>query len=489
MALERRGRHHPYIPHVAAGAGALVNPNVINGAQQVGRYMANQIRNYYDNYQSRNNDYEQENRGEQMEADSTSQQVTPPSTMAMGGIADTSGGHRGVLAGNTQTNQGYEKHYHERQMCHSKKLKLKDMTWGMSIFGPKHFNTGNVFPLEKYGTTGQGGLAIPGLVYIKASSIQSNATINPFEPYGTNQTQANLCENIYSNAINFKFKDFFDNKLLSDDGTKGLFKQFNKFRLLSFTVEIIPNTRYESIAHTHPNVLDSAQNYNGFQGDLTEEEKEIFKSTSQRLEFEDVTTGYFIYRDQYTTYSDGNNNIPYVPPDSKAEILVASKFRREQFAIKNLDHNLTYINSGETFSFTREIKPLGGYYFTRDSIIANKDSNIANIVNLLEGQVTTGTTVINKLMEGFNLLIVPGDVKVLPYGKIKIKAGVDGYLFLPEIITTLEIRTKATWEAFDYNYAENSLQAMSASYQEPLEKALFDYNITQSVELAQLNRS
>lgn len=489
MALERRGRHHPYIPHIAAGAGALANPNVINGANQIGRYMANQIRNYYDNYSSRNTNYEQENRGEQMEADSSSEQTTPPTVTAMGGIADTSGGHRGVLAGNTQTNIGYEKHYHERQMCYSKKLKLKNLTWGLSVYGPKHFNSGNVFPLEKYGTVGAGGKAVPGLVYMKASNIQGNNTITPFEPFGTNQTQVNFCENIYSNALNFKFKDFFDNKLLSDDGTKGMFKQYNKFRLLSFTIEIIPNSRYESITHTVPNVLDSARNNNGFEGELNELEKAEFGSVGLNFEYDQAESGYFIYRDQYTSYSDSNNNIPYVPPDSKADVTAANKFRREQFAIKNLDHNLTYVRSGETFSFTREIKPLGGYYFTRESIIANKDTNIANVVNLLEGQVTTGTTVISKLMEGFNLLIVPGDVKVYMLGKVKIRDGIEGYIPLVELFTTLEIRTKAKWEAFDYNYAENSLQSMRGSYQEPLEKALFDYNISQSVELAQLNRS
>lgn len=426
---------------------------------------------------------------EQMEADSTSQQVTPQNISAMGGIADANGGHRGTLAGNTQTNKGYEKHYHERQICYSKKLKLRNMTWGMSIFGPKDRDSGALFPFEKFGTVGSGGKATPGIVYVKASQIQGNDTINPFTPFGSNQVQNNFCENIYSNAINFKFKDFFDDKLLSDDGTKGIFKQYNKFRLLSFTIEIIPNSRYETITHMAANVLDSARNNNGFESTITAIEKAEFASTSLNFEDDQVDSGYFIYRDQYASYSDSNNNIPYVPPDSKADVTSASKFRREQFVIKNLDHNLTYVKSGETFSFTRKIKPMGGYYFTRDSIIANKDTNIANIVNLLEGQVTTGTTIINKLLEGFNLLIVPGDVKIYFQGKVTITGSIVGYIPLVQLTTSLEIRTKATWEAFDYNYAENSIQAISDSYQEPLEKALFDYNITQSVELAQLNRS
>lgn len=473
MALERRGRHHPYLPHIVAGAGALANPNVINGANQIGRYMANQIRNYYD----------QENRGEQMEADSTSENQidAPPVAEAKAEGAGSAGGHRGSLIGNTQTNIGYEKHYQERQYCYSKKLKIKKLNWGLSVYGPKDRDSGVRFNLIKWGTTGAGGKAVPGMVVY---SIDSTSGSNPFEIYTAQNPQVDFSESIYSCALNFKLSDFLDNKLLNDNNTKGIFTEFNKFKLKSFTIQIIPRSRNQSVLQSSTHILQQGRLYNGWGQDLTDAEKSEFLKKPSPYQH-NVNPGYFIFRDQYTTYSDVNNNIPLVPPDALATATGESKFKREQYAIKNLDRNLTFVKDGETFSFTREINSVGSYYFDRQSLINNLKTNISNIINVLEGQVTDGSSIINKMMEGFNLLIVPGKCSVYPYGQIKMNNSFSGYLLLPELTTELEIKTLATWEAFDYNYSENNIQ----SYKDPLDQALFDFNVAKSVELAQLNRT
>lgn len=419
---------------------------------------------------------------EQMEADSTTgNQIDAPSTgEARGDGSMSAGGHRGALTGNTQTNIGYEKHYQERTICYSKKLKLKRLNWGMSIYGPKDRDSGQRFTLRKWGTTGAGGKAVPGMVVY---SIDNANLANPFENFGSNNPQLDLCESIYSNALNFKLSDFIDNKLLNNSNTKGIFTQFNKFRLKSFTIQIIPKSRNQSALQSATHILYNCRNKNGWENDLNDTEKAQFNTKPAPYEHS-YNPGYFIFRDQYTSYSDANNNIPLVPPDALADATGEDKFKREQFAIKNLDRNLTYVQDGETFSFTREINAVGGYYFDRQSLVNNFKTNIANIINVLEGQVTDGSSIVSKMMEGFNLLIVPGKCSVYPYGLIKINNSFSGYVVLPELTTELEIKTLATWEAFDYNYSDNFI----TNYVDPLNQALFDYNISKSVELSQLNR-
>lgn len=419
---------------------------------------------------------------EQMEADSSGNQIDPPSGgEARGDGAGTAGGHRGSLIGNTQTNIGYEKHYQERQYCYSKKLKIRKLNWGLSIYGPKDRDSGQRFRLDKWGTTGTAGKAIPGMVVYSTDWV---ANSNPFEIYTDKNPQLDLSESIYSCALNFKLKDFLDNKLLSDNNKKGIFTEFNKFKLKSFTIQIIPTSRNQSVLQSASHILQYGRNNNGWQEFLSETEKNEFLKKPTSFQH-NVNPGYFIFRDQYTTYSDVNNNIPLVPPDALATASGESDFKREQYAIKNLDRNLTFVKDGETFSFTREINSVGSYYFDRQSLINNLNTNIANIVNVLEGQVTDGSSIINKMMEGFNLLIVPGKCSIYPYGQIKMTNAINGYLLLPELTTELEIKTLAKWEAFDYNYSENNIQG----YKDPLDQALFNFNIAKSVELAQLNRS
>lgn len=432
-----------------------------------------------------NNDEDQD-----MDPDSTSNegmqnQIDAPSMTLVGG--ETVGGTKGKLIGNTVSNKKYEHYYHEDQMGHSKKLRQDFYTWGMSIYGRKDPATNNTISLVKWGTVGTGGLAPAGLIGIKGVDIENtNKSMNCFRPWGNNVTNIDLAENIYSNAINFYLRDFIDNKLLNNSGTKGFFTSYNKFRLNKFTVEITPRTQHHSVRDVQPHLLNFARNNNGWQGDLAGSELSIFEKAANTSPSETEHIGYYFYRDLYGTYVDSSGNIAYTPNTALATYTASTNDStpREQYVIKNLDRNLTYVNDGEKFSFTRIIKPQGSYYFSKDAITSNLGQNISTIVNKLEGQFGSDT-IVSKLPEYFNLLFVPGTCKIewSEYTKLNNVHG-KGYIIYPNIATQLEIKTTATWEAFDYNYSDNSVQSLT----DPLDKAILNYEVERSIQLGKLNR-
>lgn len=421
-----------------------------------------------------------------MEADSTNNQINNGNsgysfnTMAMSGTGGNSGGFRGKTTGNTQDDLSYEKYYHEILYGHSKKLRNCLQYWGMSIYARKDPVTQNKFPYHKYGSNTR---SINGMVWVKSSDIFANA-INPFQPYGPNQTCPDHSESIYSNALNFYLRDFVDNKLLNEDATQGLFTRWNKFTLKSFTIHITPTSHHESLSSNGRWILHSAANNNEW---TTSREKETWKrSLGYQGDTVQKRQHYWFFRDEFGSFVNKEGNIPLTPPDA-APGASEDKMKRESYAIKNLDRNLCKVADGESFSFTREIKPIGSYYFTKDTIKNNLSKNIANIVAALEGQIDGDGSIIKKLPEFFNILYCPDTCEMEWVGECNFGAGTEdiGYLVLPKLNTNLLIKTTAKWEAFDYNYQGDTQPAF---YSDPLESALFDYQMEKTITAAQLNR-
>lgn len=422
---------------------------------------------------------------QRMEADTTYNEIANGganvSVNSMGVSAVNSNGFLGRLTGNTQDNDSYEKYYHERLYGHSKKLRNCLHFWGMSKWSRKDWSTNNTFPLYNYGTaTG----AIDGLVYVKGSEV-FGSTVSPFVPYGNQQSCPDLSENVYSNAINFKLKDFFDNKLLSDDGAQGLFTRWNKFRLISFTVHITPISHHESMVHQGRWILHAATAWNGWGN--TQEKTTFKRQLGHNGDMYQKKQHYWFFRDEFGSYANTDGDIPPTPPDSRPSAS-ESKMKRESYAIKNMDRNLCKVVDGESFSFTREIKPIGSYYFTKETIIANKEKNISTIVAALEGQITDATgSIIKKMPEFFNILYCPDHCNMDWVGELIFSGDVNdtGHLILPKLCTTLLVKTTAKWEGFDYNYQGDNQQSRMA---DPLESAILDYNMEKTITSAQLNR-
>lgn len=433
---------------------------------------------------------------EYMEADSTTNEgfsidngnTSGAKALGVSGTGSKVTGFRGKFVGNTCDIPSYLKKYHETIECDSKKLRSLNLTWGVSIYSPKDRASLNQFPMYKWG---EASSIIPGIPWISEKDLRGNPNINPFQPFGTGNIQSDFSENVYSNPINFKLGDFIDNKTLADDSSVGIGYNFNKFRLKSFTVEITTESRNLTIRDTVPNVLSNAIRYSGWYEQLPDGTKTIFDIGLAEQDYSRVKQGYFIFRDIFGTYADSSDsNIPLIPPESKGDQNAQDVVKRETYAIKNMDRNLTYIEDGEKFSFTREINPQGSYYMTSKNIKDNLKTNISKIVNLLEGQVLTDTNTIAKpLPEYFNLLICPAQCHVTQLGMIPMRTVnrvvENGYLLLPKLITKIKMKTTARWEAFDFNYRGTQVPARMV---DPLEQAIFDYNSEITLDVAKANR-
>lgn len=488
--IARRGRPNNYLQHFVQGAGQLAaNPGILQGAGQVGRFIANQVRQAYDNRERYEGEEPQEQKKMKKEEDENMQEEGNIESRGSSSITNNSG-FVGSFFGNTKRNTSYEKYYHEAQMGHSKKLKSLDFTWGMSKYGRRDNFSGEQFPLKKYGTDGAGGKAYPGIVCIPTKEIYGSNEFNPFASFGNKFTNKDLCENVYANCINLYLGDFIDNKLLNDSGTAGFFINYNKFRLKSITVELNFISRHETITVTRPNIMHSAINNNGWNGDLTPEEKTIFRSSFRATDYTpSYKTGYFVYRDVYGTYSNVYGVIDAIPGDAVPGASEDVSTRRQQYVIKNIDKNLTYVDDGETFSFTREINSNGSYYLSRKGILANLKTPIGSIIAQLEGQITGSGTdpIVNRMPEFFNLLFVPGNCEMQMLGEFKLNTtDGNGYIILPKLITTVNAKFTSKWEAFDFNYAANHI-----GYSEPLDPlvmAEFNYNVEKTINVAKNNR-
>lgn len=485
-------RHHPYeVPE-------RYRPNI--DPQATGDFIGNMARHTWD-YWNEEGDFSRPAKWkkqdvEKMEADSTSgnQIEAPPTAQSLTSSMGSNVGFRGRFVGNTQTNYGYEKHYQERQMAYSKKLISMKYHWGLSNFGRKV--RGETPPTLKWGTSGVGGWASPGIICVRSSTFygQNNTQgQTPFTHWGTNMIGTNMSENIYSNALNLFLGDFLDNKLFSDDGKKGIFLSYNKFRLKSFTVHLKFRDIPQNITHTCNYICHNGRNNNGWQTTLTAEQKTEFQKTRLQDSTNNACNGYFVYRDIYNTYVNEKNIIPDIPNSALAVSgNTDDVHKREQYVIKNLDSNLTYVKKGEEFSFTREINAQGNYYLTKEGIKANLKTPIGTIIANLEGQVVDGSSIVKKLPEGFNLLIAPDECDIEYYGELTLGGASpetaigNGYILFPNLSTTIHMKTTAQWECFDFNYSGIDV---IQSFSDPLEKALLDYNMERTIEIGMINRN
>ena len=458
-----------------------------------GQYVGNMARNAWD-YAMERGDFSKPKgfkklKGEDsqyMEADSTSDQAGNSNSINVNssmGLSNGSGpGYRGVYTGNMGAQPGYEKWYHENIELHSKKIRSDTLLWGFSRWPRLDDISGQTFRIKAFGTTGVGGKAKPGSVYVSTGDFFGSQT-DFFQPYGSNYSKFQMSDYIYSNSINPQLRDFVDNKVFSDSGNKGLMTLYTKFRLKSFTVTITPCSQTGGAFYEAPWVLyGNTNNSTGWppNADFKTNNKHTKNDMSNHQD-------YWVYRDSQGLYATGNSNILTVPTDALATTTSRDRVGRETYTIRNFDSNLCIVNDKTPFSFTRQINPQGNYYMDKATILSLLNTNIAVVVNQLEGQ--TASSVAKPLPEYFNFLIAPINPVIGWVGETSGNTDDFGYIPVVLLTTKLHIKYQAKWEAFDYDYLATPFTTYTETYLDPLQMAEIEYKNNKLVQDAQLNKN
>lgn len=467
MALRRRNDEDQLVPH---GRG-------INMADiEYIRNMAGHVRDYL----MGEGDFNTGNK--KFKSDDTNMEVgngDAPQVRASMGNSSNGGVYRGALVGNTQMNREREEHYLETLKCYSKKIRCYTYFWALS----RWYNSGDDLPLHPLGTTGATGKVMPGAVYLRTTDIWNEA-LSYFNPNSLNN-RFNLNDKIYTNCINFTLDDFVDNKLLNDKQTsKGIFNNYSMFRLKNFTIKLVFKTQIGGLHHEAPWIMNKFYNDNGF----TTNDKR-FESSYNPPHTTHDRQRYYVYRDEQNDYlSPLALKITNVPDDATKNSTEKSKVSREMGTVKNLDKNLTIIEDGEEFSFTRNINAVGNYYITKDAITSNLDMNINNIVALLEGQ--TQSNFAKPMVEGFGILFGPENPVIDWHGEFKLQNApeIKGYIPIVNSHTKVYVKTLATWEAFNFDHTSNPVTFRMGNIRDPLEDAINNYKLSSIIQETQLTK-
>ena len=293
--------------------------------------------------------------------------------VAASGEATSNGiGYRGAYTGNLQHHEGYAEHYHEAMETHSRKVFNYDVFWT--------FNA-TIKEVLNYSKWVGGGVKYP--------AITEENPWNIYFPRAQNfdyTTLPGFSDIIACQPINTKFSNFIDNKMFS------IMKNYTKFQLKSFTVEMTTRTflyNYANLSIDNQILVD----LNLFPWPLS------FPNQGSR----EIDMDYWVIRDAYNDYGeqtdrDGNIKIHSAINNdvTNTDILVKD--------IRNYDDYLGVMSNKEKFSFTREVNSKGSYYMTLQTLdqLQNSTVNISQIVAELEG-ANTGGTFTQPLPEGFNV--------------------------------------------------------------------------------------
>lgn len=460
------------------------------------QYGLNMARHMYD-YATNSGDFaasgfKKQNTGSEeiMEADSTTNEnnngnaTNTANPMAMSSGSASGVGYRGILAGRTATNLGWEKYYHERNMFHSFKKRSYDYVWGLSKwFRPDHFG---VTPYSENNRLRYYSSSVPALPIIDNSQSAITGTrLNPFRPTGA--WQGSWADQIYAQPIDITIGDLWDNKLFrrESSGTpivvtlKGLMTSYRKIRLKSFTINITPKTYVGTIWEQYPEILTNAE----FEA-LPEQGEHWFFNTlsaaNQRVSNDqhEIDCDYWILRDINGYFMAGDQTWATVPDDSKPSSTGPDKIPRTARVIRAFDNNLTIMSNKKPFSFTREIAPIGNYYLTPQNLDTDRNKSVHIYVNELEGQ-SGSTTLVNKLPEYFGMLFCPINPPMKTLNHVPWKRDGNrvyyGDMPLVSIYTKLHVKIEAKWECFDYDHIANAYVTQSTKIIDPYESAELDY--------------
>ncbi len=421
---------------------------------------------------------------EQMET-----QIHAPTVQSGGGANGV--GIRGKLTGNTMLNNKYAEYYEEINELHSRKVKNFDLFFGMAS------NPGTGVPNAAQGTT-QAAFAFIPLPLTPGSANDAinfiplpgqfagdnNPTIiqeyiqrvtAPItDPDGNAERNPSWSDAVVAAPLNFVLDDFIDGKLLTSTGGNGLMTQYNRFRLLDFSVEVtlMPvNRNAESTWNVEKGLI--ANNYQVVNpaANLPPYDTQMVMREGDEHH---LGCDFWVYRDFYNDYASSAS--PTIPRNWTTPFTTIDRRVR---GLRNLDTYLTLLKPGEVFKFRREVNERASYYLTLAQLQALRDIPIQTFVALLEG--LEGTNAVTPLPEGFNLLIAPTQcplkISSRPWKKQTDADSTAKFYVIPGMSASAYCKFHATWKAFDFNYTNTQItRHLSEPEYTRLQEAIMRHN-------------
>lgn len=326
-------------------------------------------------------------------------------------------GHHGSYFGTAQRHPGFEKSRLEREVVKTHNRRDEIVYWGMSTFQTDYDSKppwGADLLLTGTQKTG----------VIRVSTDFLNAQL--LYPYNATVTTS-FSNQVYCVPLNFTVRDFFDHKTLNQ--LTGRLRDFEKISLAEIHVEVEIHTKKGS-AFENEWYLSQWQNLQGV------------KIENLRAAKKDLTwkPQYLVYRDADGEFSTSSSNIGV--NTEYATNNVEQKPSRKIQSVRKKDRTTDIVSHG--FSFTRKVTSGGPYYLTADKIFALRDTNIAALINEIEGQSADASGNLVKWPEFFNFLVGPlnSDFVMAPV----VENNVFTTAFLtPNFHTEFHIKTSATW--------------------------------------------
>lgn len=440
MAANAIGRHR--------NNNGLINPRNLRQAWQVGQQGANWIRDQYNNWNRDDGNESHTGLSEKMGNMGNDE----GSNVDMNNTNGGSGGggvaaFRGALVGDSEDSPSYARHYLELAPLHSRKRGQQEIWWAPYIYSNTslYLITGNTSGwnagiIGVKNNTGSGDVA--GREWNEKTYQYMGTWINPTLAAlfnggaysGATGTYECFSDDIMPWTYNPQVAEFIDNKMLTQGSsvTFGVAANYAKFRLKSFTIEITPKTYMcnvlalsqssgastdvaatsinPSIQHNFapgaPGALPATNNV--AQYDITSPEVNLICSDE---------TDYWFYRDCYNKFCGGNTstgaptNGGNVVVDQNQVPVNPSQPVFNCRTIRNLDQFNSCVHSGQTFSFTREVRQKANYFLGIAQLLtlASTPTNMQMFIADLEG-LNTDTTLASPalpLYESFNVMAVP----------------------------------------------------------------------------------
>lgn len=357
---------------------------------------------------------------------------------AMGAPGADVHGHKGRWRGTTASNIPAEIAAREIETYETYRHNSQGVWWYMNddvVDNCRPTGTFSEFAITSNGVAGPSGV-------LKAVLNDLTANRQDLSSYYQLSKNTPISEGVIGTPLNFKVCDFLRHRDINMTG--GEFRNYHRISLSKISVHIKIRTIDQSVFANH---FKWGWLYRQNNEGIPIQDGTLLGPEYKR---ESITWSpkYMVYRDVYGEHIDVQTGL--IPHRFNNPNL--SELRHEQ-------HNVAIVN--DEISFSREIKAGGPYYFTPDTLWAQRDNSIDKFINAIEGQAHEGQGLLLPWPEYSNMLVAPIGIPMDTMNILRTANPVTWYtLFTPSYHTIFEITHRATFHLDKRLYKQSHFEGL-----------------------------